>query len=99
MAKQNKVNVKGSKAYRRKAHWVSGYWMRRTEKANRNKQYKRNKARSPVEIKKKGTRKQERKEKRMKQVMNQTKGRSGKQKVKKTTQTTFGTPRGPAKVS
>lgn len=100
LAKKNKskVKVKGSKPHRRTAHWVRGYWMRRTNKAYRNKPYNRNKARSPEEIKKKGTRKQERKEKRMKQVKNQTKGRSGKQKTKLTVQTTFGTPRGPAKV-
>jgi len=101
MAKKGpkKVTIKGSKPFKRKAHWVKGYWMRSTRKAKGNKSYPRNKRRTPEQIKKKGTRKQERKARRMKQVRNQTRGRSGKQKNKKTVQTTFGTPRGPAKVS
>lgn len=94
----NKVEVKTSKAHRRTAHWVKGYWMRRTKKAYRNKTHWRNKARTPAEIKTKGTRKQERRDKRMKQIKNQTKGRSGKQETKRTVQSTFGKPRGPPKV-
>lgn len=92
------MEVKTSKAHRRGAHWVKGYWMRRTKDSFRNKAYKRNKARTPAEIKKKGTRKEERRKKRMEQVKNQTKGRSGKQEVKKTVQTTFGKPRAPSKL-
>lgn len=101
MAKKGpkKINVKGSKPFRRKAHWVKGYWMRSTRKAKRNKLYKRNKTRTPAEIKKKGTRKQERKRKRMEAIKRQTKGRSGKQETKQTVQTTFGKPRGLPKVS
>lgn len=94
-----KVQVKGSKPHRRSATWVRGYWRRRTKKAFRNKTYPRNKRRTPKEIKTRGTRKQERKEKRMEQVKRQTKGRTGKQETKQTVQTTFGKPRGPAKVS
>lgn len=94
-----KITVKTSRSHRRKAHWVRGYWMRRTKDSFRNKTHPRNKKRSPAVIKERGTRKQERKKIRMQQVKNQTKGRSGKQKTKQTVQTIFGKPRGLPKVS
>lgn len=96
-----KVDVKGSKPHRRRAHWVSGHWKGRTKKAHRNDPHKRNQRRTQKEIAKKGTRKQERKKKHKEKIKQQTQAHTKKQKVKKTRQTTIGNrkPRGPSKVN